>query len=207
MALMSKSVSRWFNLRGWIAAAIAAPVLVLVMISEPVIQRGTWLDLSIGILGWVSFLAGVATRFWATLYIGGRKGQLVVSDGPYSLCRNPLYVGSFFLASSAALFLESLTFAACIAFISVVYILSAVPAEERFLSEKYGEDFRRYCDQVPRYLPRWRLFRTPDSIEVKVKGLRNECRRAATWICLPVLAQIASHLRWESWWPRLLRLP
>ncbi len=36
------------------------------------------------------FLAGAAFRFWATLYLGGRKDAVVVDTGPYSLCRHPL---------------------------------------------------------------------------------------------------------------------
>jgi protein-S-isoprenylcysteine O-methyltransferase Ste14 len=34
-------------------------------------------------------------RIWCSLYIGGFKTNSLISGGPYSLCRNPLYFFSF----------------------------------------------------------------------------------------------------------------
>jgi protein-S-isoprenylcysteine O-methyltransferase Ste14 len=51
--------------------------------------------------GWCLW-PGATLRLWSTLYIGGRKRVVLVSDGPYSLCRNPLYVGTFLIALSNA---------------------------------------------------------------------------------------------------------
>ena len=38
-------------------------------------------------------LVGIASlgRMWCSLYIAGYKDDKLVTDGPYSLCRNPLY--------------------------------------------------------------------------------------------------------------------
>ena len=51
-------------------------------------------------------MAGASLGFWATLYVGGRKETVLVTDGPYSACCNPLYLESFFLAVAAPLFLD-----------------------------------------------------------------------------------------------------
>ncbi|MGU9537294.1 methyltransferase family protein, partial [Proteus mirabilis] len=45
-------------------------------------------------LGMVAIMVCVLGRAWCALYIGGRKKQEIVTSGPYSLCRNPLYVFS-----------------------------------------------------------------------------------------------------------------
>ena len=42
---------------------------------------------------------GIVGRLWSTLYIGGRKSAEVVTGGPYSMTRNPLYVFSTLAAA------------------------------------------------------------------------------------------------------------
>lgn len=45
-------------------------------------------------IGMILIVLGVIGRFWATLYIGGHKNKDVITDGPYSICRHPLYLFS-----------------------------------------------------------------------------------------------------------------
>jgi len=45
-------------------------------------------------LGAALIFVCVSGRTWCTLYIGGRKNHELVTAGPYSVCRNPLYVFS-----------------------------------------------------------------------------------------------------------------
>lgn len=61
---------------------------------------GAWTHLnvaheSVEDFGRVLIAICILGRCWCTLYIGGRKGETLVSVGPYSLCRNPLYFFSF----------------------------------------------------------------------------------------------------------------
>ena len=37
----------------------------------------------------------------------------------------------------------------------MLLIHGIVLREERFLAERFGDDFRAYCRRVGRYLPRW----------------------------------------------------
>lgn len=205
---MSQLTANWgFKSRGLMGALLGAAFGTAVVLSAPLAAEGTWRAIELSALGWVVFLAGAGMRFWSTLYIGGRKSQTVICDGPYSICRNPLYVGTFLVNLSGAIMLQSLTFCLGIILLAVFYARWTVPAEERFLAEKLGDEYLRYCRRVPRYWPKWSGFQSPATIPVSLHGLKLECKRAARWIWLPVLAQILTHLRSEDWWPHLLNLP
>lgn len=84
---------RWRHVPG-------SAVLILVMmalISHPLVLEGALLHVVMDTVAFMFCLAGLGFRFWATLYVGGRKGSSVISEGPYSVCRNPLYLASFLL--------------------------------------------------------------------------------------------------------------
>jgi protein-S-isoprenylcysteine O-methyltransferase Ste14 len=193
-----------FRRRGWIAVVLLAPATAVAMLSDPLALEGTTLDLALDSLAWLTLAGGVALRFWATLYVGGRKQRAIVQEGPYSLCRNPLYLGSFLIACSAALFLQSAVFAVAVAAAVVAYATVTVPAEEAHLRETVGEEYGRYCERVPRFLPRLSGIQVQSPIVVHLNGLRRELLRALQWLAIPLLAEAILSLRSQPWWPHLL---
>lgn len=204
---MGKSRGWWFRWRGRIGSAFVLVFVGLVSLSRPVIQHDSMLDLGFDALAWITFLGGVATRFWATLYIGGRKTRTLAVEGPYSICRNPLYLGSLLLLLSAGLYLKSLTFLLGSTLPILAYVLGTIPAEERTLRDMHGQAYDEYCQTVARLWPRLRRFQTPEVIEVSNKGLRLECARALRWVWIPIVGEAVAHLRMQPWWPQLLHLP
>jgi protein-S-isoprenylcysteine O-methyltransferase Ste14 len=196
-----------FRARGWIGLLALLPLTIAAATSSPPVREDSTADLALDVLAWGCWVVGAGLRLWATLYIGGRKSREVVAAGPYSLCRHPLYLGSFFFALSVGLFLDSLLLAAGILAAVGGYALLTVPAEERYLRERLGEAYARYCERVPRFVPRLRAFRTTESVVVRMKGLRTEGLRAVGWACIPVLLETLSHLREQPWWPHWFTLP
>jgi protein-S-isoprenylcysteine O-methyltransferase Ste14 len=90
-----------------------------------------------------------------TLAPWSEKQQLVIV-GPYRYCRNPMISGVLFMIIAEALLLHSrsiLIWAGCFFAINTIYfILFEEPALER----KFGFDYKRYKQQVYRWLPRVR---------------------------------------------------
>src|SRR5688572_10363092 len=118
---------RRFAWRGAMGVVLLTPAALVAIFANPLVRYGSWLDVVTDALAWMTFVAGASLRFWATLYIGARKSDEVVSEGPYSLCRHPLYLGSVLLVLSGALFLKSLVFAVAMGLLATVYFTWTVP--------------------------------------------------------------------------------
>jgi len=76
------------------------------------------------------------------------RGPLQIG-GPYALVRHPLYFG-WVLAVFGAAHMTGDRFA--FAMLTTLYLVIAVPWEERSLVTSFGEDYRRYARRV-----RWRI--------------------------------------------------
>ena len=191
-----------FRWRGRIGVLVLVPLALVTIFSRPLVLEDSALDLGLDVIAYGAFIAGAVLRFWSTLYVGGRKEKTLVVEGPYSICRNPLYVGSFLLALSIGLFLKSVTFALGLALVSAFYIGVTVPTEEEHLRRQMGKEYEDYCRKVPRYWPRFSLARSREELTISLKALRREWKRALLgWLWLPVVSEAVSHLRCESWWP------
>ena len=90
---------------------------------------------------------------------GGRMRRIyaenLVTDGLFSHCRNPLYVGNILIVMGFVFVSGNLTgiFIGSLAFM-VIYRL-IVHSEESFLSAKFGEPYTAFCADVPRWIPRF----------------------------------------------------
>lgn len=192
--------------RGTIALFILAPFLVLALLSSPVMAQGWW-ELPLEGLGWIAFAGGIAMRWWASAYIAGRKGQALFTDGPYSICRNPLYLGTLMMLVGFACFVQSLTFATGALLASLVYLGLTIGDEEYRLLHKFGPAYLAYCHSTPRLLPRPALLKTPQVVEVNIAGLAREFRSATLYLWLPFVGRLLLELRDSRVLPALLHLP
>lgn len=145
---------------------VLAPVTLLLVVA---VSRHTvdfiasspvdhWLD---GV-GTVAIAVGLGIRFLVVAGSGIRRSGVrkevvaptLYETGPYAWCRNPLYLANATMLIGLALLFDS----RCMAFvalpIALLAIRSIVAAEERVLAEAFGDRYRRYCEHVPRFVPR-----------------------------------------------------
>jgi protein-S-isoprenylcysteine O-methyltransferase Ste14 len=194
--------SKAFKYRGKIGIVIFLPFVIVELFSAPRFRYGDAGFLVMDSLAWLSFGMYVSFRVWSTLFVGGRKDQELQTEGPYSVTRNPLYVGSFFLALSVVFFLKSLLLLAVIVIMGAVYLTGVIRGEERFLEEKFGERFREYCRRTPRFLPNPGRYRAAASVVVNLKDMRIEAQRLWLSMLIPIVSEIIMYLRDLPWWPR-----
>ncbi|HVN70264.1 MAG TPA: isoprenylcysteine carboxylmethyltransferase family protein [Candidatus Binatia bacterium] len=145
-----------FKNRGLLLALPAAALAVFGLPNAPSIAVGLPLAVAGELLRcWAVGYSGVTTRHDAV------TAPQLVTAGPYAHVRNPLYIGNFITALGFAIAFTGRNaptarfalVAGSLAFMAAVYAV-IVPHEEAFLRSKFGGEFDRYCERVPRIVPR-----------------------------------------------------
>lgn len=138
------------------------PLLFVLMIlgTEPFLgnrQTEKWIYLA----GFVITLSGQVIRALtiglAYIVRGGRDKKVyadtLVTNGIFAHCRNPLYLGNILIVSGLCVVADS---AVCyflgIPFFVLAY-MAIIKAEESYLSDKFGEEYREYCRKVNSLVP------------------------------------------------------
>ncbi|MDN5929311.1 MAG: isoprenylcysteine carboxylmethyltransferase family protein [Hyphomicrobiales bacterium] len=154
-------------------------------------------------------LIGVAIigRLWCTLYIGGRKSSEIVSDGPYSIVRNPLYVFSAIGAAGAGGQTGSAVVALTFGIVTALAFTIVSRREETFLRERFGAAFGAYCARVPRMLPKFSLYRDSATIVVTPKRLYTTFFDSLVFFTAVPVFELVERLQLHGILPVLLRLP
>lgn len=144
-----------------LVATCALAAISKTLVSAP------WLHAGVEAVGLALIVFCVVGRAWCSLYIGGRKKAEIVSGGPYSLCRNPLYLFSFIGAFGMGAQTGSVVIAVLFVVIAVVVFYVTVRQEEIWLTTTFGDEYRAYCARTPRLWPRFSKWRDADTIEVR----------------------------------------
>lgn len=92
----------------------------------------------------------------------GRPTRQVITTGVFSISRNPLYFGAACLVAGVALAVNIpwLLILLLPGLVACHYVLIA--PEERYLDNKFGEEYRVYADTVHRWIGRARTPRQPE---------------------------------------------
>jgi len=156
------SVSRVF--------AIAFFFTVLVMEST---HEGSIISRVLFLIGLV--LVGIATvgRLWCSLYISGYKGSQLITTGPYSISRNPLYFFSLLGFAGIGFTTETFTMGVALTLIILIGYPPVIEREERLLRARFGAEFDEYCALTPRLFPNLSRFSEPETYIVNPKLFRR----------------------------------
>jgi len=103
------------------------------------------------VAGLVLVFAGLALRSWAVGIL--RKDKELTTTGPYSLIRNPLYVGSFMMMFGFCALLDNpRDLWLILGPVALLYVVK-VRQEERLLAVLFPEQWPDYSKRTPRFLP------------------------------------------------------
>ncbi len=170
---------------------MAIPGIIIIIIARP--------NLLSMCLGLVLASLGELIRIWALGYIGNKsrsqvpETEILVTWGPYSYTRNPLYWGNFLeglgiAVASAGEFEPIIKFLIVITAVLIyyiVYVRICIPYEESYLLRKFGKEFKDYSSEVPRVAWRLRPYSSSKCGQFSLKVVMES--ELWTWIWLIVI--------------------
>jgi protein-S-isoprenylcysteine O-methyltransferase Ste14 len=132
------------------------------------------------------------------------------TTGLYSVVRNPLYLGNFFIYLGISLFahLWWLTLIFILAF--WLYYERIILAEEAFLRAKFGMQFTEWAEVTPVFIPRFGRYRRPDMPFSFKNVLKREYSGFFAIIVVMFIFESAGELSvrgrlsFDRWWLALL---
>jgi protein-S-isoprenylcysteine O-methyltransferase Ste14 len=139
--------------------------------------------------------------------IRGGRGRRVyaedlVTDGVYGLVRNPMYVGNLLIVVGVAIAANSWATIFLGVPLAVFMYVCIVAAEEQYLLGRFGEAFKAYCRDVPRWLPRpGALFRPSEPMQFRWRRLVvKEYGTPFGWITV-IIAVTLFNFWYDGEWP------
>ncbi len=189
-----------------ISRAAATVLFVIVIVMSSAEEESIISDILFfcGIL-----LAAMATvgRLWCTLYISGYKNRELITSGPYSVTRNPLYFFSMLGFLGIGLATETFTIPIALLLLFVLIYPSVITKEEKRLKQIFGNYFDEYCSQTPRFWPNFRLLKEPETCTVDPKRFRYAVFDALWFVWLVGIIELVEAVHEQAIVAPLILLP
>jgi protein-S-isoprenylcysteine O-methyltransferase Ste14 len=167
--LAEQDPDNWSRLGGWLfthRTSLPIPIVVALLL-VPADSPRPVLSTSIAWLGVLLVAGGEWMRLWAVHHIGvisrtrsDRLGPLI-DTGPFSLVRNPLYLGNMMLWLGFTFSARLLWLAPLVVVLLAFEYQAIVRWEERLLRARMGAPYSAYVERVPRWLPLLRFPAAP----------------------------------------------
>ena len=182
-------------------------MVVLLLISEPKWHPWTFADITTEFVALVMVMVAAFGRLWTLSYISGHKTKDLVTKGPYSIMRNPLYFFSLIGAMGIGVASESIIILGSLLLAFTIYYPLVIRAEEKHLARIHGDDFQRYCSTVPAFMPRFSLFQEPEEYLVNARLLRRAFFSVMWFPLAYILILSVAHLQEAGIMPVILSIP
>ncbi|HEX9182957.1 MAG TPA: isoprenylcysteine carboxylmethyltransferase family protein [Burkholderiales bacterium] len=179
----------------------------LAVLATESVHEGSLLSTALFLVGLA--LVGLATvgRLWCSLYISGYKQAQLVTTGPYSVCRNPLYFFSLLGFAGIGFATETLTFAVVMVAAMLFAYPSVIRREEQTLREKFGAAFEEYCARTPRLFPDFSRFTEPESWTVNPRIFRRSMGEVVWFVWFVGIIELVEALHEYRFVEPVVRLP
>ena len=177
-----KRLSRVQRIRRVLLVLSALCILALCLFTDSAWRSTALVHDLIQTLGLVLTLGGALGRIWSSLYLNGRKNTALMTYGPYSLTRNPLYVFSIMGVTGMGLLSGSLLTGLVSGGLIYLVFNWVIAQEEETLTMIFGDAYRNYMRQVPRLGITLRQWNNPENLDISMKALGRTVREALCFL-------------------------
>ncbi len=170
MNVSMKNIVRWLSaiLLLPVNVTVIAPLLLFEFDPSQSSNLAKSLSLFVGLLGLGLSISSV--RLFATKGGAGTPApwdpiNRLIINGPYRYVRNPMLIGVITILFCEALFFYSLpmlVYACAFVLANVIYFPYS---EEPALVKRHGDEYQRYLNNVPRWIPRTKPYYSERSME------------------------------------------
>ncbi len=178
-----------------VVQALAVAVIAMMLVARPAIGEATTTHEMIELIGLGLIFACVAGRLWSILYIGGRKNAELISCGPFSMTRNPLYFFSTLGAVGIGLIFGSAVVTVGLGLLSFLILGMTARKEAEFLLAQFGPAYQDYARRTPRFWPNPFLYRDEPEWRFSPAALRRTFLDGLYFIAAFPMIELLEHLR------------
>ncbi|MDX8534572.1 isoprenylcysteine carboxylmethyltransferase family protein [Mesorhizobium sp. VK25A] len=206
-ARQTEGLGGYQHMRRIVLAVLIVVLFAALLFGQSTFPPDTPVHESIEMFGVLLIFLGIVGRLWSTLYIGGRKSAEVVTGGPYSITRNPLYLFSTVAAAGVGAQIGSFSGIILFALLCAGAFHIVILREERYLKEVLGAPYQAYLARVPRFFPNLTIYQEGDTGSFKPRLLLNTLLDGLVFLVALPAFELIDGLQQSGMLPVWFRLP
>jgi protein-S-isoprenylcysteine O-methyltransferase Ste14 len=102
--------------------------------------------------GLIIYLFGIVFTIVAVQNFATSPKGMVITKGLYRFSRNPMFIGMLLMEIGLGIVCFSWVYLLLAAMLIISLNAAVLPAEERYLLHRYGDDYRKYMNRTPRWI-------------------------------------------------------
>jgi protein-S-isoprenylcysteine O-methyltransferase Ste14 len=158
------------------------------------------------LLGFWLLLACVGGRMWSIIYVESHGSGQLVTLGPYSMTRNPLYFFSTVGAVGVGLIYGSLTIALTLGLLAYLVLLRAALREVDQLAAQFGPAYDAYARETPVFWPRLSAYRDSPEVNFSPEAIKRAVIDGLIVLAAFPLIETFKYLQGQGYLPILMKI-
>lgn len=127
---------------------LRVPIGIVAMLLLTKYAYSDWL-----LAGFLVSMLGLFIQIWCFASLD--KNATLTARGPYTMVRNPMYLGRFFIMLGFLMLLRNWWLLGAFSILYWLYMSARVQREEKRLIAIFTESYAHYCATVRRFIPQW----------------------------------------------------